>query len=148
MDSTGDMPHLRPGEARGDLIGCYLLYVGPAPGEEPSYHSLASTKPDLIRDCWELFGRLRSMKMETLAAPFQPPPGLPPELAQFAEPEFRRRHSADLAQVNGLLANLEYRVDQHLATDGNAPFFALPGLVVFLNLGARARQKVRGEYIE
>jgi hypothetical protein len=147
MDNASERP-LQPGEIDGEYVGCFLLYVPDPDGGAPSYHSLATSRAELLSDCWNTFGQLRSMKMATLAAEMTPLEGLPPELATHAEAEMRQRHAADLAKIDGFLARLHDRVDIHLATDCQHSFFSLPGLNIYLCLGARRRQKVGERYVD
>lgn len=122
--------HLEIGEVDGDYIGCYLMGVENSEGQ-PSYHSLATSKQELLEDFRKLLTPMVEWKEQLVD---HSPAGI--------------RHERDLNVIKNALTNLESFVDMYLTMGSNEPFLAMPGLHIFLRVGARKRAKVQGKYIE
>jgi hypothetical protein len=124
-------PPLEVGEVRDDRIGCYLFGVEMPDGSEPSYHSVATTREELINDCMEFFTALANRKRELAETS---PNGA--------------RHSRDLKVILNAISNLPMFIDMYLKQGLSEPFFEFPGMRIFLRKGERPRQKVQGKFIE
>lgn len=122
---------LQVGEAREDRIGCYLFGIEMPDGSNPSYHSLAITRKELIEDCLDFFNNLASRKRELIGGS---PTGA--------------RHAHDLKVIENAIENLPMFIDMQLKQGGDRPFFEFPGMRIFLRSGERPRQKMQGKYIE
>jgi hypothetical protein len=123
---------LEIGETSGDRIGCYLFGIDTPDGSNTSHHSLAISRPELLKDCQEFFGALATRKKE-LVDQGSPTASL---------------HAQDLRIILNTINNLPMFIDRHLKQGGGRPFLELPGMCIFLRTGERPRQKVRGKYIE
>lgn len=126
-----NLPQLKVGETRGAHIGCYLFGVEMPDGSEPTYHSVATTRDELIKDCMEFFTTFAARKRE---------------LAENSPNA--ARHSRDLKVLVNAINNLPMFIDMHLKQGRNEPFFEFPGILIFLSTGERPREKVQGKYIE
>jgi hypothetical protein len=122
---------LRVGEVRDDRIGCYLFGVEMPDGSEPSYHSVATTRDELINDCMEFFTTLANRKRELAKTS---PNGA--------------RHGRDLKVILNAINNLPMFIDIYLKQGLAEPFFEFPGMRIFLRTGERSREKVHGKYLE
>lgn len=119
------------GETSGDRIGCYLFGVEMPDGSDRSYHSVAASRDELVQDCMEFFSNLAALKREMVQ---KSPVG--------------SRHAQDLKVIENAIDNLPVFIDMYLKQGGDRPFFTFPGMRIFLELGERPRQKMRGQYIE
>ena len=125
---------LQVGETRGDRIGCYLFGIEMPDGSDPSYHSLAVNREELLENCMEFFNQLAD-KNKALVE--QGTPTAP-------------RHAQDLKVINNAINNLPMFIDMHLKQNQNngEPFLKVAGITIFLRTGERQRQKIQGKYIE
>ena len=124
-------PQLKVGEVRNDRIGCYLFGVEIPDGSAPSYHSVATTRDELINDCTEFFTTFANRKRELAESS---PNGA--------------RHGRDLKVILNTIDNLPMFIDMYLKQGSAEPFFEFPGMRIFLRTGERPREKVQGKYIE
>lgn len=125
---------LKIGETSDDRIGCYLFGVEMPDVSDPSYHSLAVNRQELLEDCMKFFSQLSNRKKELVekGTPTSP------------------RHAQDLKVINNAIDNLPMFIDMYLKQDKDSgvPFLQVAGMNIFLRTGERMRQKIRGEYIE
>lgn len=141
--------HLAIGEVRGERIGCYLLWITDEDDSPASYHSLATSKSELIDDCQRLFTEMRRLKIEQITNGPQHPPGMPDELYKMTATDFQRRWERELSELTQLSLRIDQAVSAHLdAEPPSAPLYTNGFLSVHIGTGERVRQKVRGEYIE
>jgi hypothetical protein len=122
---------LSAGEVFKDYIGCYFLWIQLPNGEEPSYHSAATSMDELISDCTEFFNTLIKMK-STLGV------GTPTAAM----------HARDIKVLTNAINNLPMFVEMHLKQASNKPFLEFPHMQIYIKNGVRLRQKMRGKYIE
>lgn len=123
---------LMVGETRSDKIGCYLLGVESPDGSNPSYHSLAINREELLEDCLDFFSKMASRKKELV------------EQGTLTSP----LHAQDLKVILNAIENMPMFIDMHLKQDVERPFFNFPGIRIFLRTGERPRQMLKGKYIE
>lgn len=136
-----------PGEVRGEYIGCYFFGIAGHRQDDDSYHSLATTRGELISDCKSFLARLLEIKKEKLDNP-KKIPSLPDHLANLMPAEIRERHHRDLAVISDILQNIDRYIDMHLASDTTKPFWTVSGMELFLRIGGRKRQMINGKYLE
>ncbi|WP_213757831.1 hypothetical protein [Delftia sp. WY8] len=125
---------LQVGETSGDRIGCYLFGIEMPDGSDPSYHSLAVNRQELLEDCMEFFNQLANKKKALVE---QGTPTAP-------------RHAQDLKVIINAINNLPMFIDMHLKQNKNngEPFLRVAGMTIFLRTGERQRQKIHGKYVE
>lgn len=128
--SERSTPYLRVGETDGKYIGCYLFGIE-GPSSNPSYHSVATTKEELIDDCRTFFTELTQKKRELVKSSLH-----------------GARHEQDLKIIINFLNNLEMFVSMHLKSGIEEPLLKFSWAQIFLRTGVRERQMLRGKYIE
>lgn len=138
---------LSPGQTNGEYIGCYTFGISGERKDENSYHSLAITKEELIKDCKEFFIESLEDINHRIASP-RKIPGMPEELEHLASGEMARRYKNDVELIKFIIENTEQLIETHLRSNASKPFVEVCGCSYFLGYGIRKRQKVRGEYIE
>jgi len=133
MFNEKKMP-LKIGETSGDRIGCYLFGIEMPDASDPSYHSLAVNRKELLEDCMSFFIQLANRKKALVE---EGTPTAP-------------RHAQDLKVINNAIDNLPMFIDMYLKQDkdNGIPFLQVAGMNIFLRTGERQRQKIQGEYIE
>lgn len=123
--------NLAVGEVDGDGIGCFLFGVEATPLSPISYHSLATSPAELVRDCTDFFTALARDK-ELMAS----------------KSVHSARHKQDLKIIQNTLENLPSFIAMYLTSDRSEPFLEFGGLTIFLRTGARQRERIEGRYVE
>lgn len=123
--------NLDVGEVEGDYIGCYLFGIEGDESNPPSYHSVATSREELVSDSRvflrELAQRKRDLVESSLVA---------------------ARHEQDLRVIVNADNNLEAFVNRYLDSNDSSPFLRVAGINIFLRKGVRVREKINGKYIE
>lgn len=146
--------YLAPGEvnpAIPERIGCYLLRLEGEGNGESSYHSLATTKSKLLEDCRRFLTEMYELWTKRLTDGPHLPPGseeIPRELLQVGLQGYKRRVQDDLDVIASVLGRIEVMVESHLASPLTQPLFEIGEFRMFLGYGERARNRLRGEYVE
>lgn len=112
------------GQTRRGYIGCYLFGVVTTGEEDATYHSLATSRDQLLQDCRSY---LQGFVDEAAGNPAS---------------------QEEVRAVQALLDQLETRIDAHLQTDMQAPLLVLGPQELFLRTGLRSRRQEKGRYVE
>lgn len=153
-DQKDSIPDLKVGEARGDNIGCYLLWFVQKGGPERSYHSVATSLDGLKEDYVSFFSAVVEQKKEMLDRLPDRRPATEtcrPDGGGLSIPTsdlIRNGHEADLRKAENCLNNLFF-IDRYLDKDvGKNPFMKIGEMEIWIGTGVRPRQKLDGSYIE
>ncbi|QEA39338.1 hypothetical protein FGL86_09785 [Pistricoccus aurantiacus] len=119
------------GEIGGDHIGCYLFGIEGDENNPPSYHSLATSREELVSDIRELLSDMAQHKRDLV------------ESSPVAA-----RHEKDLKIIMDAYKNVEDLIKNHVLTNDESPFLRVSGVNLFLRKGVRMRQKSNGKYVE
>ncbi|CAM2161488.1 hypothetical protein PSAC2689_100080 [Paraburkholderia sacchari] len=123
---------LAVGQTDGEHIGCYLFGIEEGPMGPKSYHSLATTREELLADCREFFASFAELKEKLVS---DSPSGA--------------RHRQDVKVIRNTIDNLDMFVDEYMQQRRpGEPFLAVAGVNLFLTTGVRKRGKIEGQYIE